>query len=401
MSKELETSFDKVFFFVFLGLVASSIFMTSVFKHLLFYFVPILFLIKKLVFRGSFLKEVFFTRTPKLSLIVWQVTFLPSVIALLQGNPNLLKDHNLQWLSFDNSWVILFCFALSNYFLSQGLCEKLKMDKAFYALSAFLFGFLIDFAYAVLKWINSGFAVENRWQGSAGNPQLWAVQLSIALLIWVLVRKDLDKYFNNSFVSSFLIVLIASGIVLTGSMSNFIGLFFASLSFVIPSAIFVLVLAFAYVILTNYYVINFLTGSEPDINSLKSSLNIVAHKFLPRIRLWLKLIKDLPSQNFNPLLGMGLENYNAFIETATNAKHQNAHSIYAHNYFINGLLGIYIHLIALFNAFKDLMKNKYLLAIFVFVITSSVFDCALTYLEVQLVFWLSLPLMLSRILKSS
>jgi hypothetical protein len=401
VNKDFETKFDKVFFFTFLILIAMSFFMTSIFKHALLYFVPILFLLAKLVFRKSFLRQVFYSHNPVLSIMVWQIFLIPSLVTLLQANYQLFKDHNLQWLSYDNSWVILFCYALANYFLLTNTGLKLKMDKAFYALNALLFGFLIDFFYSVLKWFNSGFAVENRWQGSSGNPQLWAIQLSIVLLVWVLINKDLDTYFSNRFLSRVIFVCIILGIVLTGSISNFVGLFFAALSFLIPSSIIVLISAIAYVFAMNFFVINYLKTANIDIISLKESLSGVAHKFLPRIRLWLKLLRELPNYSFNTFLGMGLETYNNFIESATNAKHQNAHSIYAHNYLINGFLGIYMHLIVLFNALKDILKNKYLLAISVFIMTSSVFDCALTYLEVQLVFWLTLPLVLPRIIKSS
>lgn len=401
MNKDFEAKFDKVLFFAFLILAAMSFFMTSIFKHLLLYLVPSLFLVSKLVFRKSFIRQVFFSHNPGLSIIVWQIFLIPILVTFLQGNTDILKDHNLQWLSYDNSWVILFSYALANYFLLTSSGLKLKMDKSFYALAAFLFGFLIDFFYSLLKWFNSGFAIENRWQGSAGNPQLWAIQLSIVLLLWLLINKDFDEYFQNKFFSRIILILTISGIILTGSISNFIGLFFASLALLIPSSTVVLLLAIAYVFAMNFFVINYLKTAQIDINSLKTSLNAVSHKFLPRIRLWLKLLKELPNHSFNSFLGMGLDRYNQFIELATNAKHQNAHSIYVHNYLINGYLGIYMHFIAIFNALKDILKNKYLLAITVFAITSSVFDCALTYLEVQIVFWLTLPLILPRIIKSS
>lgn len=401
MKTSFATKFDQIFFFVFLVLVAMSIFATSAFKHLLLYFVPLLLLFRKVVFKDQFLKELLFTQQKILALIVWQVFLIPVVVALVNGGLNVFSyEQNFQWLNYHNSWIVLFCFVLSNFFLKFSQNLKLKFKPYFYASLAFLMGCIIDFLYAVFKWSINGFAVDNRWQGSSGNPQLWAVQLSLALLVLIIVRKDLDQYFKNQKFSQVLFIIITLGIIFSGSLSNFIGLFFASCALCFSNSFFILVLAFIYVIAMNCFTVNYLLHGNIDIHELKQSLNVFTNKFLPRIRLWLKLIRHLPNYDYNWFWGMGLEKYNIFMDTVTHGKHQNAHSLIIHNYWINGVFGVYMHFTALLTSAKEILKNKYFLAIFVFAITSSVFDCAISFLEIQLVFWLVFPLIVSKFMKS-
>lgn len=400
MKTRFATKFDQIFFFVFLVLVAMSFFATSAVKHLLLYFVPLLLLFRKVVFKDQFLQEVLFTQQKILALIVWQVSLIPVIIALANGVNVFSNQQNFQWLNYHNSWIVLFCFVLSNFFVKFSQNLNLKFKPYFYASLAFLVGCIIDFLYAVYKWSINGFAVDNRWQGSSGNPQLWAVQLSLALLVLIIVRKDLNQYFKNQKLSQALFIIITSGIILSGSLSNFIGLFFASCALCFSNSFFVLVLAFIYVISMNCFTVNYLLHGNIDIQELKQSLNVLTNKFLPRIRLWLKLIRHLPNYDYNWFWGMGLEKYNIFMDTVTHGKHQNAHSLIMHNYWVNGVSGVYMHFIALFTSAKEILKNKYFLAIFVFAVTSSVFDCAISFLEIQLVFWLVFPLIVSKFMKS-
>lgn len=381
-----------ILFFLYFG----SICFTSVIEHVLLYFLPVTLVLRKILFGASFLQEILWRRFPGLAFIAFGLFVIPVIMGFFHQDFNQVV--HLQWINQHNSWLIFYAYLGSSYFLY--LNDKLKgnqgLDLSFYALLSFLFAFVIDFFYSVLKWFLAGFEF-TRWQGSSGNPQLWAVQASLMLILWFLIHKKINQSFGSKIPAYAILCLIILAIVLTESISNFVGLVFASLAYLLPSGIAALVITLVYVLAANILIWNFLINYQGDVENFKNIFHGFSNKFLPRMRLWLDLLKESPSLQIDYVLGLGLNNYNEFLARATNFKHQNAHSLYFHNFLINGIAGIYLTFIFLIKSSQKILSNKYYLAICLYALSSSVFDCALSFLEVEIVFWLALPLIISHI----
>lgn len=403
MIRKIETQFDAVTLVLFFVFFFGSVCLTSISWHVLFFFLPAIFLIKKIVFRTSFFRKLCFQKNPLLSIIVWQLTLLPWIMALFHGDFD-LANAKLQWINHQNSWIILYSYLASNYFLFIAENTKTpllnKLPARLIALLVFLLAFEFDFIYAIVKYLNNGLSFE-RWQGSSGNPQLWAIQASIMLLIWLFVHNKVDELTKSKIYTRISLTTIILAIFLAGSISNFIGLSFASLAWLLASPILALILALLYLVVVNYITIKFLLNYHGDLDALKNLLAGFSNKILPRLRLWFKLLKEAPNHHIDYIWGMGLDAYNTFMASATAGHHKNAHNLYFHNCLTNGLAGLYLGSIFLFNSIKQILSNKYLLAIALYIISSSVFDCALTFIEVQILFWLVLPLLCDMISKSS
>lgn len=395
MIKKLEAQFDAVSLVLFLALFFGAVCLTSVTEYVLFFFLPLVFLIKKIIFGSSFIRKVCFQGNPLLSFIVWQLALLPWFMALFHGD-FVLVTTKLQWINHHNSWIILYSYLASNYFLF--ITDNFK--KVLHALIVFLSAFGVDFIYSIVKWINNGFAFD-RWQGSSGNPQLWAIQASMMLLLWLIVHHKIDELMRSKIYTRISLLIIVAAIFLTGSISNFIGLIFASLVWLLPWPSLSLFATLFYVIIVNLITVKFLFGYHGNVVELRNIFAGLSHKFIPRIKLWLNLLNEAPNHHLDYIWGMGVNAYNSFMAAATSGHHKNAHNLYFHNWLINGLLGLYLGSIFLFDALKQVLGNRYLLAIGLYILASSVFDCALTFIEVQMVFWLILPLLLEIISKSS
>ncbi len=392
MSK-LEANFDALCIVLLLALFFGALVFTSVLKHILLFALPIIFLVKKLGFKASFIREIGFRKNKLLSIIVWQLFLIPVILGLVHGDFHASESVNLQWINHYNSWLILFCYLAANYFLHISETSWIKgiqgLTVSQLGLASFALAFVVDFFYSLIKWISAGLPIE-RWQASAGNPQLWAVQASLILVIYLLLRKNLNKLF-----AWLLLTLICAATILTGSISNFIGLCFASLAWIVPWAWLALVLVVVYLFVVNFATWNFLVNYQGEVSELKNIFKGFSHKFLPRIKLWFDLLKDSPNLHGNWVSGIGLDAYNQFLERATEGKHENVHSLYLHNWLINGIPGLYSSFIFLLNGLKTIYSNKYYLAIALYVLSSSAFDCALNFLEVQIPFWLMLPLIIN------
>ena len=321
-------------------------------------------------------------------------------MGLIHGDFDLSQAIQLQWINHYNSWLILYAYLASSYFLYISREIKIPYLKGFRAsligLIIFLLAFAVDFLYSSVKWFNHGFVIE-RWQGSSGNPQLWAVQASLMLIVWIIIHGDLDNLFKSKNYSRLIISLLITATILTGSISNFIGLGFASLAWLVPWAWVSLFITLAYVIVVNLWTWNFLVNYQGDILDLKNIFQGLSNKFIPRLKLWLELLKESSNLHLDYLSGIGLNAYNDFLDKATLSKHENVHSLYLHNWLINGIAGVYITFIFLTSALQKILQNKYYLAICLYVLSSSVFDCALNFLEIQIVFWLILPLIVDRV----
>lgn len=404
MLKQLESKFDAVSLILLLVLFFGAICLTSVVKHILFFFLPIVFLLKKFVFRASFLKEISYQRTPLISILVWQLTLIPWLMAFIHGDWNSMSLAKLQWLNHYNSWIILYSYLASNYFLLISSKNKIplfeKYPLNFIVLIILFIAFEVDFIYALIKWFNNDFGL-TRWQGSSGNPQLWAIQASIMFLLWLIGHKEINKLTKQKIFSRIFLLTIILAIIFSGSISNLIGLAFASLAWLLASPILALVIVLLYLLVVNFITIKFLLSYQGSIDELRNVLAGFAHKFIPRIKLWLNLLNEAPKHHLDYFWGMGVEAYNNFMAQATAGHHKNAHNLYFHNWLTNGLPGLYLGSIFLFNSIKQILNNKYLLAITLYIISSSVFDCALTFIEVQMLFWLILPLLVDMNEKSS
>ncbi len=247
---------------------------------------------------------------------------------------------------------------------------------------------MIEFVYSMFKASQEGFL--HRWQGSSGNPQLWAVQASLFLLIWLLARQHLKQ----RWLLTLSLTMIIAAIILSASISNWIGLLFAALT--LPFGFWALLIFLIYFLWVHIFIWKFLCGFHGSMAELKILFQGLAHKFVPRIKLWLDLLKASPSLDLDYISGLGLEKYREFMRLATHGKHQNVHNLYLHNYLLNGIAGIYLSSFAFWHYPRSMLQNKYFLAIGIYVLSSAVFDCATMFIEVQMLFYLFLPVLLDR-----
>ena len=336
---------------------------------------------------GGSLKELI---SQPLAIFAFLFFLIPVFTAVIHGEYSFDDFFRSKWIDFHNSWIVLYCFLFASFFINQ------YKDSHFFARLALLGAFAVDFFYSAFKFVNHGFAFD-RWQGSSGNPQIWGTQIALVLLVWLISHKEMDEYFKSKLLSIFSLSTIVLAVILCGSVSNFIGLAFAALAWTSLPVIWSFALAIGYLVFSYWNIYSFVSSGVLDIEVLKTKLGFVAKKFLPRIKLWSRLVNaDL---SFDSFYGMGFTKYKALSEQVSLKEHSHVHSIFFHNYLISGIIGFVSNFF--FFAFKPLFTNKYLVAMALYYLTNSAFECTCLFPETQVLFWLVIPIVFEISSKSS
>ncbi len=407
-----------------------SIFLTKIDIYFISYALPLILLLKTLVYKADFLELLglspgkglfgFLKKDNKVTndaiLLVHVIFFAIIPIFADYFNKALLVERGSHWLNAHNSyWIILF-YVSALYIVNVGKTIFKKVDYLKIATVTLLFSsFLIDFCYGAFKAVNH-LNKFTRWEGSANNPNTWAVQASLILILMIAAdhlffdtsSSKGAKAENNhikKIIFYMLIFVPFMGIYFSASLGNTLGMFSALLAIIVPSSIYYLFFVYIIGIFTfNLYI---LFG---DVMIVKS-LGIFGKKLIPRLKLWQYIPDYVSYESFNWLLGSGVEKYREWTTAIDPRGSDHIHNSYYHNLLLYGLPGLYFAYSYLFLLKEDLLKvffnkkvkakviadfvddNKFYFAIIFFVLTVSCFDCSFFFYENQILFWSMIPVL--------
>jgi hypothetical protein len=256
---------------------------------------------------------------------------------------------------------------------------------------------LVELAYSIYSFFYGSNLSNHRLEGSAGNPQPWAVELAIYALIYILFRKSIGKSFPQPFVKillGFLPFTLIFSMLFSGSVSNVFALAFASLSLIPLNPAYILMMALAFIGFINYEIFSHIQIFNGDIASLKAKLGAVASKFIPRIKLWYLSLQKVQTMNWNPFLGVGYQKYASLITKGTGTDH--LHNVFYHNFILYGYFGLLMPFLALFTNLKDILSDRIYLAIFLYVLCSSCLDPAFQIFGPMSIFFFTLPFIIQQ-----
>jgi hypothetical protein len=359
----------------------------------------VLYISYKSFFQKKFFLKELFWRYQWLTIMSILAFLLPLVIS---GYNHEVITKDLPWLNSSNSWRILLSYFPTLIFfkilddidfskddLISKIFKYINNKKVELVSIIFLSSIIPETIYSFVRFFrNNG----ERFQGSSSNPQLYAIELALLILVLIMSWRSLKIYLKTDLPLKLILILIILNSLASGSISNFIGLIFVSFIWILNSGTIALAIAFTVNLLVNslglYWLINL---DRIDMLDLKEDLGIFASKIIPRLNLWLKSIPLFDLKNFNYLRGIGYSAYYEVIFNKTGIGQVHIHNLFFHNLLTGGFLGIYSVLMWFIHHLKLLCSNKYLCSIAIYLLISGLFECGSIYDEVQTVFWRIFP----------
>lgn len=316
---------------------------------------------------------------------------------IFQGDYFFELHRRMHWLNTQIIFEIPLFYFTTKFFIT--IIKELHMNS--YTLlrlitSLISVSYAIDWVYSLYKGWDSP---EYRWNGSSGNPNIWAVQSSLVLIL--ILYSYLKTYLKPNFFSAHRIspvyysltgigILISLiGLIKAFSLANFLaliafatalGLYFlfkTKSKIFIQIACILLSVAMIYFIKNTYLI---------DIETIKLPL---AKKFIPRIKLWSNIDELLASFSWlQYIFGLGHLKYKAWLDSLGRNDFYHAHNFFYHFFIQFGLIGFlsstWLYLRMLFS--KHLIY--YLLGVYILIV--SLFDISLFFDEVQILFFILL-----------
>lgn len=420
------TKVDKIFDIIFL-LIGIFVFVTivlwgSVGRKLVLYILPIFLLLKFLVFRYSYSDVKSLLSLNKFKSYYWLVfhvfvfSFIPYFMEFF--HQDLSCDNKPHWATIHNSfyYFVLFLYSVCfiNVFFSR-IKEKLSITlwgkEILYSSSpisiiplSFSISFFIQFLYTfVKKLFTPGFELLGRFDGGGG-PNTWAAYSSITLITIIayysFFKKSSLRVFgitiNLKILINICLFTIIISIVLTAALTNFIGLIFASLSILLNlSGWFVLAILVSS-LLISISMVFILDNKSIYPNDLVFPFNLIAKKFVPRMRLWSHVMDKIRTEDFSLWWqGLGFCEYIVWAKSLLKVKQDNIdnlHNFHYHYFFLYGFPGLYAGYAYLVNIWK---RNRYTCAIVTYILVVSCSDSS-NFISSgpHTQFWLSLPFFL-------
>ncbi len=314
---------------------------------------------------------------------------------IFQGDYFFEVHKRMHWLNTQIIFEIPLFYFTTKFFIT--IIKELQMNS--HTLLRLITS-LISVSYAI-DWVYSFYKAwdspEYRWNGSSGNPNIWAVQSSLVLIL--ILYSYLKTYHRPNFFSANKISPIYYSLTGIGILISLIGLikafslanFLALIAFMIALCLYFLFKAksklfiqISCIILSLAMIIFIKNTYLIDIASIKLPL---AKKFIPRIKLWSNIDELLASFSwFQYIFGLGHLKYKAWLDSLGRDDFYHAHNFFYHFFIQFGLLGFlsstWLYLRMLFS--KHLIY--YLLGVYILIV--SLFDISLFFDEVQILFFI-------------
>ena len=337
--------------------------------------------------RDSLQKDLFKSLNTQDTLWIFLIFISVFTWAIFDNSFLLIDKYNLYWLNIENAYQIMLVYFLAKAFFSLSRYLSFKLES-----SLRYFFFLISLSY-VIDWFYSlakSFYLEYyRWDGSSGNPNIWAIQSSlifISLIYYFSKSKFTWSFFNIFFLLATALSLV--GVLKAFSLASFIGLGLALLSFLLFKLFkekglnvyrIALCLFFCFVLSLIYF-------AEPQWT--QDSNFYLLKKFLPRLKLWNHfddLISNFSLINF--VFGLGTVEYKSWLESLARDDFNHTHNMFYHLFFQFGFLGLVSNSIFYFKVFF----SRYLYALGIYFLVVALFDVSLLVGESLNLFFCLIP----------
>ena len=317
------------------------------------------------------------------------ISLLPILHGAFGGDYPWSEHPYTYWINARTSYVAI--GALMTGQLLRVLMDRLEFTQATTKTImgfALLGSFLVDFLYSLFKLYFEGSA---RWEGSAGNPNIWAVQAALILIFIVAMKAEVKKsageinWFQSIWDIGVPLLLLAA--ILAFSLANYIALAITIIAFVfyltrsrekwIWSSIFAV--AVIAVVLISYLIFNVDFDYLMQNQYIKQLTDLsLAKKIIPRLKLW-SHISDFWQADW-VWFGSGYQTYSAWLAGLKDGHNfSHIHNVYLHFFIQYGLLGL-IPLLYLIWTWVTNPKISFSFLAFYFLIVSC-FDCAILCYE--------------------
>ena len=337
------------------------------------------------------LKESFCS---KLSPYILMIFFTPFIWGLFQHDYFYTRHENAHWVNASTIFIVpLFYFTALTAMNCFRLLNLSKQLQLFIFSSLFGLSFSIDWFYSLYK---SLILEDYRWNGSAGNANIWACESALVLLLSVAAFLELKKN-KTQLKAAYIIPLICFsslaliGIIKAFSLATLLGLSACILTIIAHkifkerawniAAIILLCIGLGLILYILFGDLNF-----------KAKELFWAKKFFPRIKLWRNIDEVVLDFSFlECLFGIGFHKYTDWLSTLKKAEFNHSHNFFFHYFIQYGLIGFISSTLLYFRIF--LQRNFYLKIASIFLIIISFFDVSLFFEEVQILFFLALPIL--------
>ena len=245
------------------------------------------------------------------------IFFTPLILGVFQGDYFYSKHENTHWINASTVFMVPLFYFASHFFLS---CLELLGVKRVWQLSIFaaLFSlsFSVDWFYSFYK---SLIFADYRWNGSAGNANIWACESTIVLLLIIAAFIEYRKV-NPAKLSPYLIILSITvlslcliGIAKAFSLATLLGILaclFCIVAYKLLKKKVWLIIGVILLFLGLALIFYILFG---DL-SFKAKELFWGKKFFPRIKLWRNIDDLVLDFNFLEIFfGIGFERYTSWL----------------------------------------------------------------------------------------
>jgi hypothetical protein len=338
----------------------------------------------------SILKE---SLVNKFTFYILLIFFTPLIWGAFQGDYFYSEHKNAHWINASTVFIVPLFYFASQLFLSflelLGLKRvwQLSIFAALFSLS-----FSIDWFYSLYK---SLIFADYRWNGSAGNANIWACESTIVLLIIIAAFIEYRKEASMK-LSPYLIILGITvvflcliGIAKAFSLATLLGilacLFCLGAYKLLRDRVW-LIIGLVLLLLGIGLIFYILFG---DL-SFKAKQLFWGKKFFPRIKLWRNIDDLVLDFKFSEIFfGIGFERYTSWLASLKKLEYNHIHNAFYHYFIQYGLIGFLSSTMLYFKLF--FANSFYLKILVVFLIAISFFDVSVFFEEVQILFFLLLP----------
>jgi hypothetical protein len=329
----------------------------------------------------------------KFTFYVLLIFFTPLIWGAFQGDYFYSEHKNAHWINASTVFIVPLFYFASQLFLS--FLELLGVKRV-WQLSIFAallsLSFSIDWFYSLYK---SLIFADYRWNGSAGNANIWACESTIVLLIIIAAFLEYRKEASMK-LSPYLIIpsitvvfLCLIGIAKAFSLATLLGilacLFCLGAYKLLREKVWVIV-GVILLLLGIALIFYILCG---DL-SFKAKQLFWGKKFFPRIKLWRNIDDLVLDFKFSEIFfGIGFERYTSWLASLKKLEYNHIHNAFYHYFIQYGLIGFLSSTMLYFKLF--FANGFYLKILAVFLIAISFFDVSVFFEEVQILFFLLLP----------
>jgi hypothetical protein len=340
----------------------------------------------------SILKE---SLVNKYTFYILLIFFTPLIWGAFQGDYFYSEHKNAHWINASTVFIVPLFYFASQLFLSflELLGVKRVLQLSIFA-ALFSLSFSIDWFYSLYK---SLIFADYRWNGSAGNANIWACESTIVLLLitaaFIEYRKEeslkLSPYLIIPSITVIFLCLI--GIAKAFSLATLLGilacLFCLGAYKLLRDRVW-LIIGVILLLLGIGLIFYILFG---DL-SFKAKQLFWGKKFFPRIKLWRNIDDLVLDFKFSEIFfGIGFERYTSWLASFKKPEYNHIHNVFYHYFIQYGLIGFLSSTLLYLKLF--FANSFYLKILAVFLIAISFFDVSVFFEEIQILFFLLLPVL--------